>query len=221
MRRWILLLTGLYATAAGALVLEGEVQLFANERPLRSEEARQIVVYFQPATATTAPALEQPVVMTTRRKRFEPRTLAITVGSRVHFPNEDPILHNVFSTSRGNAFDVGLLGEGEGSEVRFNNAGYVRVYCNVHHAMVGHILVLDTPYYTRPDAGGRFRLRDLPAGDGELVLWHERSRPWRQRLDPAQISAVPAVRLELSQRRVPPHMNKFGQPYGRDSRRSY
>lgn len=221
MPRWIGLLTWLYASAAGASVLEGEVQLYANDRPLRSEEALHVIVYYQPAVPVAVRPLAEPVVMTTRRKRFQPRTLAVTVGSRVSFPNEDPILHNVFSTSHGNTFDVGLLSQGEGSEVRFDTPGYVRVYCNVHHAMVGHILVLDTPHYTRPDASGRFRLTNLPAGDGELVLWHDRSRPLRQRLDPARTSTVPLLRLELSQRRVPPHMNKFGQPYGRDSRSGY
>lgn len=209
-------------TSASAASLSGEVRLFADDRPLRSEQAREAVIYFQPAGgAVTVQALPEPVVMTTRRKRFEPRTLAIPVGSRVQFPNEDPILHNVFSTARGNAFDVGLLAQGEGSEVRFDHAGYVRVYCNVHHAMVGHILVLDTPHYTRPDADGRFRLDGLPDGEGELVIWHDRSRPWRQRLDPSVTASVASVRIDLSQRRVPPHMNKFGQPYGRDSGRGY
>jgi hypothetical protein len=29
------------------------------------------------------------------------------------------------------------------------------------------------------------------------------------------------VRLELTQRRIPAHMNKFGKPYGRDNSSGY
>ena len=99
--------------------------------------------------------------MSTRRKQFLPRVLAIGAGESVRFPNEDPILHNVFSQSPDNAFDTGQYGRGEGKTTRFDKPGLVRVYCNVHHSMVGHILVLDTPHFTRPSSDGRFRLTDV------------------------------------------------------------
>jgi hypothetical protein len=35
------------------------------------------------------------------------------------------------------------------------------------------------------------------------------------------VTAPVAVRLALAQRRVPPHMNKFGRPYGREPRPGY
>ncbi len=219
MRLTIALLVGAGGAVAGSLA--GQVELFADGRPLRAEVAREVVVYFRPQQPVAPAPLPEVQVMGTARKRFDPRTLAITVGSTVSFPNHDPILHNVFSTARGNAFDVGLLDQGEGSEVRFDAAGYVRVYCNVHHGMVGHLLVLDTPFFTRPDGAGRFRLDNLPDGPGELVLWHDRARPWRRPLAPEAVTAPIAVRLALAQRRVPPHMNKFGRPYGREPRAGY
>ncbi len=149
--------------------------------------------------------------MTTRRKVFLPRSLPILVGSRVRFPNEDPILHNAFSTSTGNAFDTGLYGAGEGETVRFEQAGLVRVYCNVHQAMAAHILVLDTPFYTRPERNGRFMLK-VPPGPGELFVWHERATLWRKPMLAEPYASV-EVQLDLSRRRVPAHLNKFGKPY--------
>lgn len=204
-----------------AQTLAGRVELFADGRALRAEEARDAVVYFRPQVPVAPAPLAEPVVMTTRRKRFQPRTLAIGVGSRVRFPNEDPILHNVFSTTDGNAFDVGLLAQGEDGVVTFDRPGYVRIYCNVHQGMVGHLLVLDTPFFTRPDGHGQFQLDGLPAGAGELVVWHDRARPWRQAATPQAAATPVAVRLELSQRRVPPHMNKFGRPYEQAPRGGY
>ena len=116
----------------GAAGLSGHIERVSDGRPLRSEEAAEAVVYFRP-DAPVAPAPMHAEVMSTRRKRFEPRVLAITVGSTVAFPNRDAILHNVFSTARGNRFDIGLVAEGEGGHARFDQPGYVRVYWTARH----------------------------------------------------------------------------------------
>jgi len=206
--------------AISAAALEGHVGLVVDGKPLRAEEAADVVVYFRPANATPMQAPTTPYVMSTQRKQFVPRILPILVGSKVSFPNQDPILHNAFSTSKDNAFDVGLYGSGEEQTVTFSHAGYVRVYCNVHHSMVGHILVLDTPYFMHPDAQGRFRFADLPKGRGDLVVWHDRATPWHASASPGDTPAVD-VTLNLDLRRIPPHMNKFGKPYGRSGNADY
>jgi len=151
-----------------AAALEGHVALVVDGKPLRAEEAADVVVYFRPAAATAVKPPAVPYEMGTKRKQFVPRVLPVVIGSQVRFPNQDPILHNAFSTSKDNAFDVGLYGSGEEQVVTFTHAGYVRVYCNVHHSMVGHILVLDTPYFTHPGADGKFTFADLPSGRGDL-----------------------------------------------------
>lgn len=206
---------------AAAAVIEGQVALYLDGKPLRAEEAAEAVVYFRPAAPVAVAAARQPAEMLTLRKQFSPRILPITVGSEVRFPNQDPILHNAFSTSKDNGFDIGLYGQGEGKSQRFDHPGYVRVYCNVHHSMVGHILVLDTPFFTRPDAQGRFRLKDLPAGKGDLVVWLDRATPWHVEIVAAARSEPVAVKLELAQKKIPPHMNKFGKPYGRSADGGY
>ena len=220
MRRlwWSMLL--LAAAPAGAAVLEGQVALVVDGKPLRAEEAAEAVVYFRPTATPRLKPPAKPFEMRTWRKRFEPRILPVVAGSKVSFPNQDPILHNAFSTSKGNPFDVGLYGADEEHTVEFPRPGYVRVYCNVHHSMVGHILVLDTPHFTRPGSDGRFRLADLPTGQGDLVVWHDRATPWQSRVEAGKQAPLD-VRLELKLKRIPPHMNKFGKPYGRSSDGGY
>jgi plastocyanin len=205
------------AMAAG---LEGRVSLIIDGKPLRAEEAAEAVVYFRPARVGALAPSTTEYTMSTQRKQFAPHILPIVVGSVVRFPNQDTILHNAFSTSRENAFDVGLYAEGEGKTVTFANPGYVRVYCNVHHSMVGHILVLDTPYFTRPDREGRFALADLPGERGDLVVWHDRAKPWHIKALPGETPAAEVV-LDLNLRRIPQHMNKFGKPYGRSRNAEY
>lgn len=214
---WAALLT---PCVAGAATIEGRITLTLDGKELRPEEAAEAVVYFRPAAPVAVAPARQPVEMVTLRKQFAPRILPVTVGTEVRFPNQDPILHNAFSTSKDNGFDIGLYGQGEGKAQRFDHAGYVRVYCNVHHSMVGHILVLDTPFFVRPDAQGKFRLKDLPAGKGDLVIWLDRATPWHAEVVAGKADPV-AVRLELAQKKIPPHMNKFGKPYGRSSDGGY
>jgi plastocyanin len=205
---------------AAAAEIAGVVSLTSQGRPLRAEEARDAVVYFRASPAVPVEPLAQPVEMGMLRKQFQPRTLAVTVGSTVRFPNFDRILHNVFTHGGPNRFDLGLYGEGEGLAHTFTHSGLVRVFCNVHQDMVGHILVLDTPWYTRPDGQGRFRLEVADGLDGELFVWHERASLWRQRVEGGAGASL-EIELSLNRPRVPDHANKFGRPYGREGRSRY
>ena len=47
------------------------------------------------------------------------------------------------------------------------------MFCDIHAEMAGIILVVDTPFFTKPDANGRFRLTGVPAGSYRLVAWHD------------------------------------------------
>jgi hypothetical protein len=141
-------------------------------------------------------------------------------GSLVRFPNQDPILHNVFSVSAPNAFDLGLYRKGPGKERRFDEPGLVRIYCNVHHEMVAYILVLATPHHVSPDANGEFVLSGLPRGRGKLTVWHEQAEPWTVDLEVPQKSPV-LSRVEIVRPLIPAHLNKLGQSYFRSERDRY
>lgn len=221
LQKWVLLIgLSLLGAPAYAFELAGEVRLVADGKPLRMSESGEAVVYFRPSAKVNVTPVRTPYVMKTARKSFSPAALPILVGSTVNFPNEDPILHNAFSTAQNNAFDTGLYGRGEGGSHVFKTVGLVRVYCNVHHSMLAHILVLDTPYFANPDANGRFRFKDLPSTEGELFVWHERATLWRQTIKSGMTQNL-AINLNLSKRKIPAHLNKFGKPYRRSTRGEY
>lgn len=208
---------------AHAAWLQGTVQLRSDGKALRPAAAQEVVVYFRSSAPMKIMPAAKPYEMKMYRKQFVPNALPITVGSAVSFPNDDIILHNAFSVSPDNRFDGNLYGQGEAFVHRFDRPGLVKVYCNVHHSMVGNILVLDTPFFARPDGNGQFRLEQLPAGPGELLLWHERARLTRRPLIlPLAADAPPqAVTIDLTVRRLPPHQNKFGQSYRRTRDQRY
>ena len=108
-------------------------------------------------------------------KTFVPRVLPVTVGSTVHFANQDPIFHNVFSLSRPNDFDSGLYKAGQSFSKSFPRPGPVQILCNIHASMLGYVVVVDSPWYGQADSGGAFVIRGVPPGDYDLETWHEGS----------------------------------------------
>jgi plastocyanin len=194
--------------------LSGLVELLEKGKPSgdRSLEPRHTVVVFEPAKKGPAP---KPVSaeMSTLKKEFNPRLLVVPVGSTVRFPNLDPILHNAFSISGANSFDLGLLGKGAGRTATFKEPGIVRVFCNVHHAMFAYVYVVATPHWTTVGADGRFRLGGLPPGPGKLTVWNERSAP---AVSAQTLPAAAPLKLgvEITMPRIPPHKNKLGKSYG-------
>lgn len=181
------------------------------------------VIYF----VTDAPPAESPASVAgetreivTRDKNLSPTVMAIGRGTEIRFPNEDPILHNLFSVSPANDFDLGVYGPGEAPSVTFEQPGVVNIYCNVHHDMHAHVLVVDTPWRTRAAADGSFRLEGLPPGPGELHVWHRQSEPWSRALELPAGGPV-EVSLAVTKPRLPPHRDKTGQPYNRRDRDPY
>ena len=202
--------------------ISGQVTLMADGKPIRLTESREAVVYFKSSANVPLVVPKTPFVMRTERKAFVPSVLPILVNSQVVFPNSDPILHNAFSTAQNNAFDTGIYGKGEGETNLFKNVGVVRVYCNVHHSMMASILVLNTPFFATPDAQGRFQFKNVPTGPGELFVWHERATLWRKTIN--VVASTPenlAIKMALSKKRIPPHLNKFGRPYRRSNDSAY
>jgi plastocyanin len=130
---------------------------------------------------TPRPAPARGKVIRQRNKTFLPRVLAVPVGSKIDFRNEDDVFHNVFSLSRPNDFDTGLYRQGASYTQVFRKAGAVQILCNIHATMIAHVFVVDTPYYTQADAAGAFTIKNVPPGEYELETWHEASaKPWKQ-----------------------------------------
>ncbi len=205
--------------AAGAPVpaaeLAGAIRLVEKGRPVATESAEldRAVVWFVPDD-DVAPPHPQRARMVTVRKQFEPQVLVVAVGSTVDFPNQDPILHNVFSVSGRNAFDFGLVGAGGGKSVTFGAAGIVQVFCNVHHRMFAHVVVVESAFHGLAGKAGAFQLSGLPSGRGTLHFWHERGEPGSVRVALPRRDRV-EVEIEVTRPRLPPHKNKFGRSYSR------
>jgi len=67
--------------------------------------------------------------------------ISISVGDKVHFKNQDPWFHNVFSLSDISTFDLGSYEKGKSKTVTFDKAGLAEVECAIHPSMFMEIEV--------------------------------------------------------------------------------
>lgn len=198
--------------------IHGRVVVKDKQGRTRSNRA-DLVVFLDSVPGDWKPLRERQL-LTQRSRSFHPAVLPIVVGGEVEFPNDDLILHNVFSLSKTRVFDLGMYGAGKSKTVRFDKKGLVRVYCNIHPDMSAHVLVLANPYFTKTGPDGEWALTDVPDGKYDLRVWSAFGGRAVQRIE-LKGNAYTEVQftVEDTATRVP-HKNKFGRSYrgqyGRD-----
>ena len=158
-----------------------------------ASELRHVVVYLKDAPPRTVPPMK--VEIRQRNETFVPRVVAVTVGSSVDFPNDDPIYHNVFSLSRPRNFNLGRYPRGHTRHVSFDRPGIVKVFCDIHSHMSATVMVFNHPWFAVPAEDGRFELPAVPSGEREITAWHERlgDTTQRVRVEPGRPAAADFV----------------------------
>ena len=108
-------------------------------------------------------------------KLFKPHVMAVERGTEVYFPNLDPFFHNVFSLYEGKRFDLGLYASGETRPVIFNRVGISYIFCNIHPRMSAIVVTVATPYFAISNEEGVVTINNVPEGNYQLKVWHERT----------------------------------------------
>ena len=143
-----------------------------------ARELRNVVVFLASDSVRARMAGRRAeAAMAQRAERFEPRVLPVVRGTRVEFPNQDDVYHNVFSLSTTRAFDLGRYPRGDTKSVTFERRGVVQVFCHIHSDMSGVVLVLPNDYFAAPDTAGEYSIENVPPGEYTIVGWHERTKP--------------------------------------------
>jgi plastocyanin len=194
----------------GAAVARESATVTGKVRTASGQPVGEAYVYLDGMRSS---ARGQTVQIRQRDKQFAPRVSVVPIGSKLLFPNQDTVIHNVFSTAPGNAFDLGSVKGGETSPaVVLLKPGPVEIFCNIHSKMRADVLVVPNSHWTRVGADGSFQLTGIPVGTRKIVLWSPTLKPTSQQVEVTAKGGTVSFTSEAVSLR--PHMNKRGQAYG-------
>jgi plastocyanin len=196
--------------AAGTV--RGRVEM-VEKKEKKARDLSEVVVWVEGPRVTPEP---RKATINMTKKRFEPHLVVVPVGGSVAFPNMDPILHNAFSVSGKNRFDLQLYRKPQSRAKTFEHPGIVRVYCNIHPQMSAFVVVRDNPFWAQASRDGRFAIADVPAGTWVVKAWHSRAREISQKVTLAEEGEIDlALTLDASRYRSVRHKNKHGKKYNK------
>jgi plastocyanin len=152
--------------AAGAGTVQVQVQDGAGKA------LADAVVFLESREARALAKPLQGAEMAQKAKQFEPTVLVVTAGTAVAFPNRDTVRHHVYSFSPNKTFELKLYSGVPANPVVFDKTGIAVLGCNIHDAMTGWVVVVDTPYFGRSSTSGALSLPQVPPGNYRLRVWH-------------------------------------------------
>jgi len=218
--RWLICFSAFSALLFGANI-SGRIELRDSKDPAvrKKQDYSGVVVWLEPTGKNGPRPVPTRAKILQKDKTFNPHVLIVPTGSTVDFPNLDPVFHNAFSNYDGQVFDVGLYPPGSNRSVRFARPGIVRIFCNIHSSMTAIVAVIDSSWFdiTKPD--GQFELRDVPPGEYQLKVFHERATgasllsAQRPVLVTSQSAVLPSITVSESGYLSIPHKDKFGHDY--------
>lgn len=123
--------------------------------------------------------------------------LVLPFGQEICFRNDDAICHQYFSSSAGNAFELGLLGPGAAKRHRPDQPGFIRIYCSLHADEQATVLVLPASRFALVAPDGSFTIPALEPGLYRLEVWAAGRAPqaaeWLVSRDVRSIVEIPVA----------------------------
>ena len=156
--------------------VSGKIRLSTVSTPAANQAAggNENVVIWLEGTRDSKPP-ETPVRISQRNLQFSPEFAIAVKGQKIEMPNDDDVVHNVYSFTGSSQFNLGLYAKGEMRTVVLDQTGIVDVFCSVHHQMHARVFVVPTKYFANSMPGHSFTLSDVPPGKYVLKAWHQRS----------------------------------------------
>jgi hypothetical protein len=111
-------------------------------------------------------------ILNQKNCRYEPHILLVPLQANVRVTSSDATLHTVHMSG---AADYNLpFFKDQMVERKMNREGLVDLRCNAGHIwMNAEMMGVPNPYDAVTDDNGNFELTQVPAGEYEIVAWHE------------------------------------------------
>lgn len=109
--------------------------------------------------------------------RFEPHMVGVRIGQDLVGKNSAPIPHNLLFQGKNGVNENPLIPSGGKYVVP---AAKLKPHylptslsCSIHSWMNARMFVFKHPYFCITDKDGNFEIKNAPAGDFRLMVWHE------------------------------------------------
>lgn len=124
-----------------------------------------------------AAAKASKVVLDNKDCRFQPHVAVVQTGQTLVLKNSDSVGHNSNIATLKNSPSNSLIPAGGESPVTFSSEEAIpaQVTCNIHPWMKAWLVVRPNPYAAVSKADGTFEIANVPAGEVELQMWHEKA----------------------------------------------
>jgi hypothetical protein len=155
------------------------------DTPLYSEEVvvnpngtlKNVFVYIKSGLeGKTYETPKTPVVIDQAGCHYVPHVFGMMAKQPLEIINSDDTLHNIHAMpTNSKEFNVGEPNKGMKVTRTFANPEVmVHFKCDVHPWMSAYVGVLDNPFFSTTGDDGTFSIKNLPAGDYEIEVWHEK-----------------------------------------------
>jgi hypothetical protein len=117
----------------------------------------------------------EPILIDQKDCHYVPHVLTMQANQPLKIRNSDATLHNIHAWAEKNTpFNEGQAVQNMESTKSFTMAEMpLPIRCDVHKWMGAYVGVFTHPFHTVSKGGGSYSLK-LPAGNYEIVAWHEK-----------------------------------------------
>ncbi len=108
-----------------------------------------------------------------RHCRYEPHILLVPASTELQMKSSDATLHTIHMDGAA-TYNLPFPFTNQVITRSMPTVGLVNLKCNGGHTwMNAEMFVVPHPYYAVTDESGRFELSDVPAGQYQIIAWHE------------------------------------------------
>lgn len=134
-----------------------------------------VIVFVKNAPAATYPSPTEPVIIDQHDCHYIPHVFTMQINQPLKIKNSDATLHNIHAWAEKNTpFNIGQPVQNMETQKTFTTEEVpLPIRCDVHKWMGAFVGVFPHPYHTVSMGGGSYDLK-VPAGNYEIVAWHEK-----------------------------------------------
>ncbi|MBI2000326.1 MAG: hypothetical protein HYS69_03890 [candidate division NC10 bacterium] len=106
--------------------------------------------------------------------KYTPRVVVVPTTGQLDILNSDGILHNIHTYSTANpSINKAQPKFKKVLTEKFAKPEIIKAACDAHAWMTGWIVATDHPFVAVTDEKGNFTIKDVPAGNYKVEIWHE------------------------------------------------